>query len=309
MSSTHWHIPFKNMASKGSIIALFMLSVFGCERYPHSKLDVTNISATAAYVAVSVWKLGQNINCSESGSCVEDQNLTAYKITTATPPEHYRIGLHFPDTGATYRVSVATFAPGAGAMSGKYCLLDRTESFLVGPFRPNEYFGEVRVPMHPAFTNSTIPSFACISDVVMSSSTSTAQPLIASIANASELKINESSAPTQPAPPGSTMALYGWYFRPDSQITISYTTSGSQTSSGTFSTIDMGTPANVLKMQSRTPDELTVVLSDEQNGSLRGIRCVSGVGCTMNGGGGPMNTTVTVRISGAGGETVFFTTP
>lgn len=296
-------------AIKYGISAAFLLSGFGCDRYPHSKIDVTNISANTAYVSVKTWKVGQNLNCTDSGSCTEDHNLTAYKIAANNPPEHYRIGLHFADTSATYRVSVATFAAGSGAMSGKYCLADRSDSVFVGPFRPNEYFGEVRVPLRPAFVNATIPSVACVSESAFTGAADSIPPLIASIANASELRINETSAPTQPAPPSSIMSLFGWFFRPDSQITISYTTSGSQSSTGTFSTIDTGTPDNLLDMQNRSPDQLTVVLSDQQNASLRGIRCVSGVGCTMNGGGGPMNTTVTVRISGGGGETIFFTTP
>lgn len=312
------------IAVVSSLALLFIATCSGCDRYPHSKIDVTGLSSDAEYVAIKLWKLKSDIRCTGTSPdtlCDEDENLTAFKIDKSPVPagHHFRIGLHFSVASGVYRAAIVSFAPGTGTNAGKYCIKDQSEHFILGPFREYEYFGEISIPVGPAFGNQTtaVPSVACIDINNYSSpgSTSRIKPLITSPDNSSSLKIIEGTVMMQQPPPSSNLSIRGWLFRPDSQITITYTTTQSNTngtttitSTGTFSSTATD-QNNQLVVQLRTASQIVVSLTPQQNASLRGITCTAGGSCMMGGGGGGpgSNTTVTVTISGGGGETQFNT--
>jgi len=287
----------------------------GCERYPHSKIDITKISPTVEYVAVKLWKLGEDVSCAKG--CVEDSNLSAFKINVSPPPSNYRVGLHFGETGKTYRANITTFSPGTGTNAGKYCITDRADSFLLGPFRPNEYFGEVSVALRPALSSpeQAVPSISCVDKSLLQDNVQNQPPLISVANNISELKILESSATRTMAPPASALSITGWFLRPESHVYIHYVTKtnidGISTAEGDLSTDPNFPNSETLMVQSRAADQITVGLSPIQNGKLRGLLCPPVGPCTMSGSGvvGGTRTTVRVRVTGGGGETVFETTP
>lgn len=302
---------------------LFIATCGGCDRYPHSKIDVTGLSSDAEYVAIKLWKLKSDIRCTSTSPealCDEDENLTAFKIDKSPVPagHHFRIGLHFSAASGVYRASIVSFAPGTGTNAGKYCVKDQSDNFILGPFREYEYFGEISMPVGPAYGNQNTapPSVACIdiSNYASQGSTSTIKPLVTSSDNSSSLKIIEGSASTQQPPPSSNLSIRGWLFRPDSQVSITYTTTQSNgtSTSGTFSST-AADQNNQLVVQLRTASQIVVSLTPQQNASLRGIACTAAGSCMMGGGGGGgpggSNTTVTVTVSGGGGETQFNTIP
>ena len=305
-----------------SWLLFFIATCGGCDRYPHSKIDVTGLSSDSEYVAIKLWKLKSDIRCTGTSPetlCDEDENLTAFKIDKSPVPagHHFRIGLHFSAASGVYRAAIVSFAPGTGTNAGKYCVKDQSEHFILGPFREYEYFGEISIPVGPAYSNQNTapPSVACIdiNSYASQGSTSNIKPLVTSSDNSSSLKIIEGSASTQQPPPSSNLSIRGWLFRPDSQITITYTTTQSNgtSTSGTFSSTATE-QNNQLVVQLRTASQIVVALTPQQNASLRGIACTAGGSCMMGGGGGGpggSNTTVTVTVSGGGGETQFNTIP
>ncbi len=277
----------------------------GCDRYPHSKLDVTHLSSNAEYISVKIWKTADDLNCTSPSACQEDESMMTFKFGKVPPPEHYRIGLHFSDTGKTYRAALVTFAPGTGTQAGKYCIQDMSDAIVLGPFRPSEYFGEVSTILHPA---SGTPSTACIDKSSLDSQVDDLKPLISSADNTSELKIFDISSSNQASPPASRMSINGWSLRPDSQVTISYSmVIDGQTVSGSYSTNDADTSPNKLTVLSRAPMSIVLKLTPDQNAALRGLSCTGMGECKPS--GAMQRTKVTIRVSGAGGETTFETTP
>lgn len=304
----------RDLICKAGLVAISVFSQ-GCERYPHSKIDITKISPTVEYVAVKLWRLGEDVSCAKG--CVEDSNLSAFKINVSPPPSNYRVGLHFGETGKIYRANITTFSPGTGTNVGKYCITDRADSLLLGPFRPNEYFGEVSVALRPALSSpeQAVPSISCVDKSLLQDNAQNQPPLISVANNISELKILESSATRTMAPPASALSITGWFLRPESHVYIHYVTKtnmdGVTTAEGDLSTDPNLPNSETLMVQSRAADQITVGLSPSQNGKLRGLLCPPVGPCTMAGSGvlGGARTTVRVRVTGGGGETVFETTP
>jgi hypothetical protein len=305
----------KNSSYCGAIAVLASLASPGCDRYPHSKLDISKFSQSAEYVSVKLWKLDDDLSC--INGCTEDTNLSVYKLDSLPQLKNYRIGIHFGETSRIYRATVTTFSRGEGTNLGKYCIIDQSDPLLLGPFRTNEYFSEVSIALRPVFSGEqpVIPSTACIDPSMLQENSQKNPPLVSLASNISELRIIEASSARAMAPPASALSVNGWYFRPNSHIYIKYETktegSSSNIAEGKFSTDPMATDGEIIEMLNRSANNITAKLTAQQNGKLRGLNCSGNEPCNLLGGGipGGARTTVTVTISGADGSTKFETTP